>query len=340
MNKLQPALDRLARGKKPRIAVLEAAFETILDGEATPAQIGAFLMGLHRSGETVKDISIGAQVMRRYAVAVRAPSDAIDTCGTGGDSSGTYNISTAVAIVLAACGVPVAKHGNRALTSKSGSAEVLEALGVRLDLPPHAIEQCIKETGIGFMFAVNHHKAMRHVAAPRKELGFRTIFNLLGPLSNPAGVKRQLLGVFAPEWVEPFAQVLKKLGTEKAWVVHGDGLDELTTTGSSRVAILEGGTISLREVTPEEAGLPRAHPADLVGGDVAHNAAAITALFSDDRASASLPYRDIVLLNAAAGLCVADRADTLKEGVEIAASAIDDGSARDALAHLVRVSNS
>jgi anthranilate phosphoribosyltransferase len=270
--------------------------------------------------------------MRANALKVKVPTHVLDTCGTGGDGSGSYNISTAVALVAAACGAYVAKHGNRALSSKSGSSEVLESLGVKLALSPDALEQCINDVGIGFLFAPNHHAAMRHVGPTRQELGFRTIFNLLGPLSNPAGANRQLLGVFAKEWVEPLAHVLKKLGSERAWVVHGsDGMDELTTTGPSTVAELRKGEVSVFEVTPEEAGLVRAKPQDLIGGTPDDNAAAMTALL-DGEAGA---YRDIVLLNTAAALMVCNKADSLKEGVEMAALAIDDGGAKAVLANLV-----
>jgi anthranilate phosphoribosyltransferase len=270
--------------------------------------------------------------MRANALKVKVPTHVLDTCGTGGDGSGSYNISTAVALVAAACGAYVAEHGNRALSSKSGSSEVLESLGVKLALSPDALEQCINDVGIGFLFAPNHHAAMRHVGPTRQELGFRTIFNLLGPLSNPAGANRQLLGVFAKEWVEPLAHVLKKLGSERAWVVHGsDGMDELTTTGPSTVAELRKGEVSGFEVTPEEAGLVRAKPQDLIGGTPDDNAAAMTALL-DGEAGA---YRDIVLLNTAAALMVCNKADSLKEGVEMAALAIDDGGAKAVLANLV-----
>ncbi len=239
MDALKPFLTTISSGVTLSAAEATEAFEIILAGEATPAQIGAFLMALRVRGETVEEITAGAQIMRRHALGVKAPDHALDTCGTGGDGTGTYNISTATALVVAACGVHVAKHGNRALSSNSGSSQVLEQLGVRLDIGPAAIENCILEAGIGFMFAPNHHAAMRHVGPARQELGLRTVFNLLGPLSNPAGANRQLLGVFSDRWVEPIAHVLKHLGSERAWVVHGhDGMDELTTTGPSKVAEL------------------------------------------------------------------------------------------------------
>ena len=335
MDALKPTLKILSQGDTLSSAQATQAFEILLNGEATSAQIGAFLMALQARGETIDEITAGAQVMRKNAVRVKVPSHALDTCGTGGDGSGTYNISTAVAIIAAACGAHVAKHGNRALSSKSGSSEVLEALGGRLDLSPTALETCIQEVGIGFMFAPNHHGATRHVNPSRQELGFRNIFNLLGPLSNPAGADRQLMGVFDEKWVEPLAHVLKKLGSERAWVVHGsDGLDELTTTGPSKVAELRKGEVTVFDITPADAGLPVADAADLVGGDPAHNAAAMRALFDGEENA----YRDIVLLNTAAALCVSNKAQDLKEGAEIAALAIDDGGAKKALEQLVETS--
>jgi anthranilate phosphoribosyltransferase len=268
-------------------------------------------------------------------VKVAAPADAIDTCGTGGDASGTFNVSTAAALVVAACGVPVAKHGNRALSSKAGSADVLAALGVNIDADPPRVERAIREAGIGFMMAPRHHGAMRHVAGARVELGTRTIFNLLGPLANPAGTRRQLLGVFARDWVEPLASVLARLGSERAWVVHGaDGLDELTTTGPSLVAALQGGKITTFEVTPEEVGLPRARLEDLRGADAETNADALRAVLDGLRG----PYRDIVLLNSGAALVVAGRVDDLAAGVARAAEAIDRGAAKAVLARLIAIS--
>jgi anthranilate phosphoribosyltransferase len=313
-----------------------AAFEAMMTGALTPAQIGAFLMALRVRGETVEEIAAGAAIMRAKATHVKAPEGAIDTCGTGGDASGTYNISTAVSFVLAGCGVPIAKHGNKALSSRSGSSEVLEKLGVKLDIPPAHISRCIEESGIGFMFAAYHHAAMKHVGPVRVELGTRTIFNLMGPLSNPAGAKRQLMGVFAEKWVEPLAHVLKKLGSEHVWVVHGsDGLDEITTTGPTHVAELKDGKVRRFTVTPEEAGLPPADPEALKGGDPAENAGALTRLLDGTPGA----YRDIVLINSAAGLIVAGKAQNLKEGVAMAAASIDEGRAKEALKRLVAVSN-
>lgn len=332
MDALKPTLGILQTGRPLTSSEAMAAFEIILSGEATPSQIGAFLGMLSVRGETVDEIAAGVSVMRANAMKVKAPTHVLDTCGTGGDGSGSYNISTAVAIVAAACGAHVAKHGNKALSSKSGSSEVLEALGVKLNLSADGLAQCINDVGIGFLFAPNHHAAMRHVGPTRVELGFRTIFNLLGPLSNPAGANRQLLGVFAKQWAEPLAHVLKKLGSERAWVVHGaDGMDELTTTGPSFVAALRKGEVTTFEVTPEDAGLARAKPEDLAGGTPQENAAAMQALFEGETGA----YRDIVLFNTAAALMVANKVETLSEGVEMAALAIDDGGARSVLANLV-----
>ena len=336
MDALKPFLSRVAEGANLSSVEATEAFEIILAGAATPAQIGAFLMALRVRGESVDEITAGAQVMRRHAMAVKAPDHALDTCGTGGDGIGTFNISTAAALVVAACGVHVAKHGNRASSSRSGSSQVLEHLGVRLNTDPDTIETCIREAGIGFMFAPNHHAAMRHVGPPRQELGFRTVFNLLGPLSNPAGTNRQLLGVFSDRWVEPIAQVLRQLGSERAWVVHGrDGMDELTTTGPSKVAELRKDEIEVFEINPEDAGLERCNPSDLVGGTPEENATAIQALLDGEHGA----YRDIVLFNAAASLYICNKVRDLREGVEVAAMAIDDGGARKALSNLVDVSN-
>lgn len=313
------------------------AFDLMMSGDASNAQIGAFLMALRIRGETVDELAAGVETMRAKMRRVEAPEGAIDVCGTGGDGAGTWNISSAASFVLAGLGVPVAKHGNRALSSRSGSAEVLAGLGVKLDLEPAQITRCINKAGIGFMFAPNHHAAMRFVGPVRTELGTRTLFNLLGPLSNPASVKRQLLGVFSAAWVRPLAEVLKVVGTEKAWVVHGsDGLDEVTTTGPTHVAELgPDGSIREFDITPEEAGLARVDPAELKGGDPQANTFAMRALFDGVKNA----YRDVVCLNAAAGLIVAGKVDNLKDGVLAAQGAIDDGRARKALETLVKVSN-
>lgn len=319
----------------------EAAFGIIMSGEATPSQIGGFLMALRVRGETVDEITGAAAAMRAKMLTIEAPAGAIDLCGTGGDATGTYNISTASQFVVAACGVPVAKHGNRALSSKSGAADVLASLGVNLDADMALVQRALMEAGTCFLMAPRHHSAMKHVGPTRVELGTRTIFNLLGPLSNPAKVKRQVTGVFSPDWVEPLAQVLKGLGHERAWVVHGSGgggaggMDELSTLGPSLVAELKDGQVSTFEITPEDAGLPRAALEDLKGGDAAHNAAALTALL-DGEASA---YRDVVLLSSAAALVVAEKVGDLKAGVAQAAEAVDSGAAKGVLEKLITITN-
>lgn len=334
---LKPFLAKLCEGRSLDADEAEAAFDIIMSGSATQAQIGAFLMALRVRGETIEEITGAVRIMRAKAVAVSAPAGAIDVVGTGGDASGTYNISTAAAIVVASCGVPVAKHGNRALSSQSGAADVLAALGVNIDADVAVVERAIREAGMGFMMAPRHHSAMRHVAGPRAELGTRTIFNLLGPLSNPAGVKRQFTGAFAREWIEPMARVLGNLGAERAWVVHGsDGLDEMTTTGASYVAELSDGHVRTFEVSPADAGLPVARPEDLKGGDAETNAAALTALLGGEAG----PYRDVVLYNAAGALMVAGKAENLKDGVARAAAAVDEGRAAATLEKLVVITTS
>jgi len=306
-------------------AEAEEAFTILFEGEATPAQMGGFLMTLRTRGETVDEYAAAAAVMRAKCVRVRAPEGAMDIVGTGGDGMGTLNISTATAFVVAGAGVPVAKHGNRNLSSKSGAADALSALGINVMVGPTAIEAALAEVGIGFMMAPMHHPAMRHVGPVRTELGTRTIFNILGPLTNPAGVKRQLTGAFSPDLIRPMAEVLQALGTERAWLVHGgDGTDELSIAAPSRVAALENGTIREFEVHPEDAGLPL-HPfSELLGGEAAENAAELRAVLSGAGRPA---YRDAVLLNAAAALIVAGRADTLKAGVATARNAITSGAA-------------
>lgn len=336
MTDFKPLIAHVADGHALSYAQARQAFEIMMSGDATAAQIGGFLMALRVRGETVDEITAGASVMREKALRISAPANAIDTCGTGGDASGTYNISTGAAFVVAACGVPVAKHGNRALSSKSGSAEVLTALGVNIETSPANVAKCVHKAGLGFMMAPRHHGAMKHVGPSRVELGTRTIFNLLGPLSNPAGTTRQLVGVFARQWVAPLAQVLANLGCERAWVVHGsDGLDELTTTGPSYVAALEGGQIREFEITPQNVGLPVAPPGDLLGGDAQVNAVAMRDMLAGQTGA----YRDIVLLNAAAALIVAEQATDLKSAVARAAEAVDSGAAAAVLERLVAVSN-
>jgi anthranilate phosphoribosyltransferase len=328
-------LARLAVGEKLNEADSAAAFDVMMSGNATPSQMGAFLMALRLRGETVEEITGAARTMRAKALPIAAPAGAIDTVGTGGDGAGTFNISTAAAIVVAGAGVPVAKHGNRNFSSKSGAADILQALGVNLDAGVGAVQQAMSEACIGFLMAPKYHSAMRHVGPTRVELGTRTIFNLLGPISNPAGAKRQLVGVFAPNWVKPVAEVLGKLGSERAWVVHGQGLDELTTTGSSVVAELNHGKVETFEVTPEMAGLRPAKIEDLRGGDPNENAQTLRALLD----GAEGPIRDIVLLNAAAAFIVAGKAKSLKEGVAMGAQSIASGAAKRSLEQLVAITN-
>jgi anthranilate phosphoribosyltransferase len=308
----------------------------MMEGEATPTQIGGLLMALRVRGETTDEIAGAVASMRARMVPVEAPPGAMDIVGTGGDGAGTYNISTCAAFVVAGAGVPVAKHGNRALSSRSGSADVLRALGVTIDLAPERIAECIREAGIGFMFAPAHHAAMRHVGPSRVELGTRTIFNLLGPLCNPASVKRYMLGVFAPHWVEPVAEALNALGAESAWVVHGaDGLDEVTLTGATYVAELKSGRVRVFEVHPDELGLEVTKPEALKGGTAEENAAALLAVLD----GALGPYRDVVIANAAAALIVAGKAQLLADAAALARDAIESGRARNALDRLVEVSN-
>ena len=311
-------------------------FDRMMSGEATPSQMGALLMALRVRGETVDEITGAVTVMREKMLRVAAPPDAIDVVGTGGDASGSYNISTCAAFIVAGAGVPVAKHGNRALSSRSGAADVLAALGVKIELPPDGVGRCIREAGIGFMFAPAHHPAMKNVGPTRVELGTRTIFNLLGPLSNPAGVKRQMVGVFSRQWIEPLANVLKNLGSDNAWVVHGsDGLDEITSAGTTYVAALENGGVRTFEIAPEDVGVARAMPEMLRGGDADQNARALLDVLRGKKGA----FRDVALMNAAAGLVVAGRAKDLKQGFALAAKSIDSGEAEGRLDRLIAVSN-
>lgn len=336
MDAFKPIIAKVAAGSPLSREEAEHAFDTILSGGSTLAQTGAFLIALRVRGETVDEIAGAVKALRDKMLRVEAPADAIDIVGTGGDNSGSYNVSTLAAMITAACGVPVAKHGNRAASSKSGAADVLAALGVKVGLEPAKVSECIAQAGVGFMFAPTHHASMRHVGPVRVELGTRTILNLLGPMSNPAGVKRQLLGVFSESWLEPLASTLATLGSEKVWVVHGrDGLDEITTTGETAVAALENGRITRFVITPEDAGIARARPEDLKGGEAEHNAAALRAVLSGERT----PYRDIAVLNAAAALVVAGRADSLRHGAELAARAIDTGAVAGVVDRLVAASN-
>lgn len=330
------ALKLLSEKKNLTRDVAARAFQIIMNGGATPAQIAAFLMGLKIKGETVEEITAGAIVLRAKATKFKAPTGSIDPCGTGGDAKGTFNISTTVCFVLAACGVPVVKHGNRSVSSRSGSADVLAALGIKVDAEVPVLERCLKECNVAFLYAPRFHPGMRHASEVRQDLGLRTIFNILGPLANPASPDFQLMGVYSPALQEPMAHALKELGTKAAWVVHGsDGLDELTLTGPSKVVALKDGQITSFEITPEDADLPRASLDDLRGKDPEHNAKALMNALSGMES----PYRNAVVLNAAAGLVVAGKAPDLKTGAALAKEAIDSGAAHTLLQKLIMMSN-
>ena len=321
---MKDILQKINSGQTLSEAEMISAMTQIMDGKIAHEDIAAFLLGLSKRGETVEELTGAARVMRAKALSIRAPEGAVDCCGTGGDMSGTYNISTAVAIVAAACGVPVAKHGNRSSSSKSGAADVLEALGVNLDAPQEKLEQALKKFNFAFLMAPRHHQAMKHVMPVRKSLGVRTIFNLLGPLSNPAGTKHQLIGVYDRKWVLPLAQTLKNLGTVSAWVVHGsDGLDEITTTGETYVAKLKEGVITEATVSPDDFGVMHSSPESLKGGEARQNAAALIYLLEGGQNA----YRDIVIANTAAVLNIAGKSHDLKQVAEIATTAIDSGKA-------------
>ncbi|MFZ2102312.1 MAG: anthranilate phosphoribosyltransferase [Oricola sp.] len=334
MDDLKPSIAKAAAGQALTREEARAAFDVMMSGNATPSQIGGFLMALRVRGETIDEITGAVTVMREKMTRVSAPEDAIDIVGTGGDNSGSYNVSTCAAFVACGAGATIAKHGNRSLSSKSGSAEALAELGFDLEASAETIGRAIRQGGLGFMFAPMHHAAMRHVGPSRVELGTRTIFNLLGPLSNPAGVKRQVVGVFAPEWVEPLAHVLKALGSERAWVVHGDGLDELTTAGETKIAELKDGAVTTFTLTPEEVGLRRAGLDELKGGDPKANAAALREVLDGARNA----YRDIAVLNAAAGLLIAGLASDLDEGIAKSADSIDSGKAKAVVDRAARLS--
>ncbi|MBL8789400.1 MAG: anthranilate phosphoribosyltransferase [Rhizobiales bacterium] len=337
MSELKPLIAKVADSKALSREEARIAFNVLMSGEATPSQIAGLLMALRVRGESIDEITGAVEVMREKMLRVDAPADAIDIVGTGGDASGSFNISTCAAFVAAGAGLTVAKHGNRALSSRSGSADVLMALGVKLDTGPEKIAECIREAGLGFMFAPQHHASMKHVGPTRVELGTRTIFNLLGPLSNPAGVKRQVTGVFSKVWVEPLAHVLKNLGCEACWICHGEGgMDEIVPSGVTTIAELKNGQVTTFEVTPEAAGLSRSKLADLKGGDAAYNAEALRAVL-DGTASA---FADAALLTTAAALIVAGKASDLKGGVSAARESIRSGAAARALHRLVEVSNS
>ena len=336
MESFKPLIAKVAAGSQLSRPDAAAAFDAILSGEVTPSQLGGFLMALRVRGETVEEITGAVTAMRAKMLRVVAPPDAIDIVGTGGDGSGSYNVSTLAALIVAACGVPVAKHGNRAASSKSGAADTLAVLGVKIGVAPAVIERCIREAGIGFMFAPTHHAAMRHVGPTRAELGTRTIFNLLGPLANPAGVKRQLIGVFSAAWLLPMAEVLRNLGSERVWITHGaDGLDEMSTTGTTKIVELRDGAIRAFEIAPEEVGLTRVDLAALKGGDAAANAEALKAVLDGARNA----YAEIAMLNAAGALVVAGKARELAEGVAMAGDALASGAAKGVLDRLVDVSN-
>jgi anthranilate phosphoribosyltransferase len=333
-------LAKAASGAKLTREEAEAAFDIIMSGEATPSQIGGFLMALRVRGETVEEIAGAVCSMRGRMTPVEAPAGAIDIVGTGGDASGTYNISTCSALVVAGAGVPVAKHGNRALSSKSGAADTLKALGVNIELNPDRIAACIREAGIGFMFAPMHHAAMRHVGPSRQELGTRTIFNLLGPLCNPASVKHYMLGVFAREWVEPVAEVLRSLGAETAWVVHGtfggrNGIDEISSTGTTYVAELKSGHVRPFQIEPIEFGVDPAEPEKLLGGAPEENARALRGVLDGELGA----FRDVVIMNAGAALMVAGKATLTQDAAKLARESLDSGRARAALERLIAVSN-
>ena len=336
MDSFKPLIGKIATGASLTRAEAELAFENILSGEVTPAQMGGFLMALRVRGETVDEITGAVTAMRAKMTRVNPPDGAVDIVGTGGDGAGTYNVSTLASIITAACGVPVAKHGNRAASSLSGASDVLGALGVGIGISAAQVEACLSQAKIGFMMAQTHHLAMRHVGPVRVELGTRTIFNILGPLSNPAGVKRQVIGTFSQSLLHPLAEVLRNLGSEKIWLVHGsDGLDELTTTGATHVVELDRGQIKSFTISPEDAGLPVVKPEALKGGDPLFNAQALRRVLDGEKSA----YRDIALFNAAAALLVAGRAQDLREGVAIGAKALDEGRAKTTLETLVSISN-
>ena len=336
MDAFKPILAKVATGQPLSAFAAQSAFDLLLSGEVTHAQAGAFLMGLRVRGETVDEITGAVEAMRARMLRIEAPEGAIDVVGTGGDQAGTWNISTLASLIVAACGVTVAKHGNRAASSKSGAADVLGALGVKIGLDKEGLERCLNEAGIAFMFAPTHHASIRHVMPVRTEIGTRTLFNLLGPMSNPAGVKRQLVGVFAKSWTRPVAETLKALGSERVWVVCGsDSIDEITTTGPTHVTALENGSIREFEITPEEAGIALAEPEALKGAEAMVNAGALMRVLAGEKTA----YREIGMLNAAAALCIAGKAKNLAEGAKLAAQVLDDGAVLQTLRKLIAASN-
>jgi anthranilate phosphoribosyltransferase len=337
MSDLKALIAKVADGKSMSHDEAVMAFNVIMSGEAKPVQIAALLMAMRVRGETVAEITGAVSVMREKMIRVQAPEGAIDIVGTGGDSSGSFNISTCAAFVAAGAGLKIAKHGNRGLSSKSGSADVLKALGVKLDVTPEKVSDCIRHAGLGFMFAPQYHTAMKHVAATRIDMGTRTIFNLLGPLANPAGVKRQITGVYSKAWIEPLAQVLKSLGSEACWICHGKGgLDEIVPTGTTWIAELKLGEIKTFNFTPESVGIVRSNLEDLKGGDADENAVALKSVLNGTASA----FADAAVMTAGAGLLVAGQVSDLKSGVAMARDAITSGAAAKTLKHLVEVSNS
>ena len=334
---IKESLHLLVQGMHLSEAEMAECIKEIMEGKAAEAQIGAFLTALRIKGETVDEITGAARIMREKVAAIKGPEGVLDTCGTGGDMSHTFNISTAAAIVVAACGVPVAKHGNRSVSSRSGSADVLEALGVKIDLPPEKVEKCLFESGFGFLFAPLFHPAMKYAVGPRKAIGIRTIFNILGPLTNPAGAQRQVLGVFADKLTETLAKVLGNLGSEDVMVVHGeDGLDEITISNGTKVSRCRRGEVETFYVTPEVFGASRADVKTLQGGDKDENAKILLSILKGERG----PKRDVVLMNSSAALVVAARATDFRDAMLIASDAIDSGNALRKLQDIIRISNS
>jgi anthranilate phosphoribosyltransferase len=336
MSELKSLLAKVADGKSLSREESRIAFNVLMSGEATPSQIAGLLMAMRVRGETVDEITGAVEVMREKMTRVTAPADALDIVGTGGDASGSYNISTCAAFIAAGAGLRIAKHGNRALSSRSGAADVLTALGVKVDATPDVIAACISEAGLGFMFAPAHHSSMKHVGPTRVELGTRTIFNLLGPLSNPAGVKRQVTGVFAKSWVEPLARVLKNLGSESCWICHGEGgMDEIVPTGTSWIAELKDGEIKSFTITPEEVNIKRADAAELKGSDAAQNAEALRGVLKGDPSA----FADAAMMTSGAALLVAGKAKSFADGIALSREAIQNGAAADSLNRLIKVSN-
>jgi anthranilate phosphoribosyltransferase len=333
---IKEAINLAVQGKDLTEEQMTDTMKEIMEGNATDAQIGAFLTALRMKGETVEEITGAAIVMREKVAAIKAPDRTVDTCGTGGDMSGTFNISTTSSLVVAACGIPVAKHGNRSVSSSCGSADVLEALGIKIDLAPQKVEECLADTGFGFMFAPLFHPAMKYAIGPRKEMAIRTIFNILGPLTNPAGAERQVLGVFSDKLTEPMAQVLGKLGAKHAFVVHGeDGLDEITTTDKTRVTEWKNGKINTYFIAPDSLNIEMANKDDLTGGNAEENAKITIDILERQKGA----KRNIVLINAAAAIVAGDKASDLSEAINIAAEAIDSGAARKKLDEVKEVSN-